>query len=100
MAFFRKIFLKDMRRKIIYHDPVVSDMFQTSPNDFRKSFLTIICMGTLWTPLSDIVVILKKWAQPSALCAGGRGLFDFHVYVFLPDVRCFGIEALKLRFLF
>ena len=61
-AFFRKTFSKDMRRKIIFHDLVVSDMFQISPNGFKKSFLTIL--GTFWTLLSDVVVILKKVLHP------------------------------------
>ena len=61
-AFFRKTFSKDMRRKIIFHDLVVPDMFQISPNGFKKSFLTIL--GTFWTLLSDIMVILKKVLHP------------------------------------
>ena len=60
-----KISSEDIARKIIFHDPGVPDMFQTSPNGFRKSFLTIL--ETFWTPLNDIMVILKKDAQPLPL---------------------------------
>ena len=59
------IFSKDTQRKIIFRDPGMSDMIQTSPNDLKKSFLTIL--GTFWTPLSDIVVILKKFLQTPPL---------------------------------
>ena len=53
---------KDIARKIIFHDPGAPEMFQTGPNGFRKSFLTIL--ETFWTPLSDIMVILKKVHEP------------------------------------
>ena len=50
--------LRGYVEKIFFHTLGVPDMFETSPNDYRKSFLSIL--EAFRDILSDIDIIFKK----------------------------------------
>ena len=58
LGHFHKYAFRGYVEKIFFHALGVPDMFQTIPNDFRKSFLTIL--GVFRGLLNDIDIILKK----------------------------------------